>query len=66
MSILKKLFEWFCEWALGAIQKYLAEKADDKREEKEVDEIIDKTLDPDLGKQLEGVEDAEERINDNV
>lgn len=66
MAILQKLFQWFLEWLLGVAQKWFAEKQQDKKEEKEVDDIIDKIGSPELKDQLEGIEDAEDRLNSNT
>lgn len=66
MAILQKLFFWFLEWVWGVVQKAYALMKQDKEEEKEVDDIIDKINSPNLEDQLDGIENAEDRLNSNT
>lgn len=65
-TILKTILTWLAELLWGKLAKWLAEQKDKKENDKKVDDIVDKIESPDLKDQLDGVQDAEDRLNSNT
>lgn len=54
------------DWLWGKAKEAILFFMRRRDERKEVDKIVDKINSPDLGEQLEGIEDAEDRLNRNT